>query len=514
MTDDASVPELVPVRMVNEFTYCPRLFYLEWVQGEWAENYYTEDGRFAHRRADKPTAGPPPSAEPRDFTCRSVAASSTRLGLSTRVDVLEGEGGVVSPVEYKRGSPPDVPDRAWPPERVQVCAQALILRDNGYRVDQGFLYFAASKERVPVLLDEALVRETEAAIEGLRRTAAVGVLPPPLVDSPKCDGCSLAPICLPDEVNLLSHADGEGRDGLRQLHPRRDDKLPVYVQRGGHKIGVAGDVLEIRDKGATVAEARLETTSQVSVFGGVQVSTQALNRLFERDIPVAYFTAGGWFHGWAHGLGSKNVELRRAQFRIAEDPVASLGLARRIVAHEHREPADDPPAKPPQPRECPRPAERPLEERRDDRERRVPTRIEGTAARLYFESLPALFKVDLGELSFDGRNRRPAARSRQCAPVIRLRAPREGLDDHLRRSGLRSDSSASTTVPAMAVPRSRWISWRSSVRSSPTRSSSSIVNTGSIGLDDFYRSGLGVALKDGARARLHRPLTSGAWTSS
>lgn len=25
------VPDLVPVRMVNEFTYCPRLFFLEWV---------------------------------------------------------------------------------------------------------------------------------------------------------------------------------------------------------------------------------------------------------------------------------------------------------------------------------------------------------------------------------------------------------------------------------------------------------------------------------------------------
>jgi CRISP-associated protein Cas1 len=27
---------LMPVRMVNEFEYCPRLAYLEWVQGEWA----------------------------------------------------------------------------------------------------------------------------------------------------------------------------------------------------------------------------------------------------------------------------------------------------------------------------------------------------------------------------------------------------------------------------------------------------------------------------------------------
>jgi len=34
-TDD--VPELVPARMLNEFCYCPRLAYLEWVQGEFAD---------------------------------------------------------------------------------------------------------------------------------------------------------------------------------------------------------------------------------------------------------------------------------------------------------------------------------------------------------------------------------------------------------------------------------------------------------------------------------------------
>lgn len=28
------VPELVPVRMLNEYTYCPRLAYLEWSQSE------------------------------------------------------------------------------------------------------------------------------------------------------------------------------------------------------------------------------------------------------------------------------------------------------------------------------------------------------------------------------------------------------------------------------------------------------------------------------------------------
>jgi hypothetical protein len=32
-----STPGLLPVRMLNEFAYCPRLCCLEWVQGECAE---------------------------------------------------------------------------------------------------------------------------------------------------------------------------------------------------------------------------------------------------------------------------------------------------------------------------------------------------------------------------------------------------------------------------------------------------------------------------------------------
>ena len=41
----AGAPELVPARMLNELTYCPRLCYMEWVQGEFAHSADTLDGR-------------------------------------------------------------------------------------------------------------------------------------------------------------------------------------------------------------------------------------------------------------------------------------------------------------------------------------------------------------------------------------------------------------------------------------------------------------------------------------
>ena len=56
---------LLPARMVNEYQYCPRLAYLEWVQGEWAESADTVEGRHAHRRTDKPSGELPPKTTSR-----------------------------------------------------------------------------------------------------------------------------------------------------------------------------------------------------------------------------------------------------------------------------------------------------------------------------------------------------------------------------------------------------------------------------------------------------------------
>src|SRR5438105_2748329 len=84
----------VPARMVNEFLYCPRLAYLEWVQGEWAESADTVEGRGVHRRVDS-TPGQLPEAEAigddERIHARSITLSSDRLGLIARLGLIEVE---------------------------------------------------------------------------------------------------------------------------------------------------------------------------------------------------------------------------------------------------------------------------------------------------------------------------------------------------------------------------------------------------------------------------------------
>jgi len=328
----SEAPELLPARMVNEYVYCPRLAYLEWVQGEWDDNADTVGGRWAHRRVDVESAAEVPDAEgaeDRTLTARSVTVSSDALGAIARVDLMEVEGRGVTPVDYKRGPIPDTPERAWDPERVQLCVQGLILRDNGYECDGGVLYFVESKARVGVPFTPELEGQTRSALAGLRAMAGGGRMPPPLVDSPKCVRCSLAGICLPDEINRLSHPELESEP--RRLVPARDQALPLYVQEQGASVGKHGDRIVVSLKGETVTEVRLLDVSHVVVFGRVQVSTQAIQELCQREIPVTYLSQGAWFYGMTTGLAHKNVELRIAQHAAAGGSLA-LAVARSIVS--------------------------------------------------------------------------------------------------------------------------------------------------------------------------------------
>ena len=328
---DENTP-LVPARMVNEWVYCPRLAYLEWVEGEWAETGDTAEGRRTHVRVDE-GGGRLPAPEELDdemARARSVTLSSERLGVIAKMDVVEADGGTVTPVDFKKGKRPHVAAGAYEPERVQICTQAMILEDNGYKVERGMLWYAGSRERVPIVLDDELRALTLAAVRNLRSAAASGRRPPPLENSPKCPRCALAGICLPDETNLFRKGTAP-----RPLNPSDDPALPLYVQEPGARLRKSGERLVVETKEDSVELPMLDV-SQVALFGPVSVTTPALHALMNAEIPVSWFSTGGWFLGHTVGTGHGNVAVREAQYRVAFDKVARLAFARDLVAAKAR----------------------------------------------------------------------------------------------------------------------------------------------------------------------------------
>lgn len=406
---DSAAHQLLPARMLNEYAYCPRLCWLEWVAAEWSDSADTIEGRYRHKRVDQPGGELPGSdavEEGQRIHARSVHLEAAVEGLTARIDLVEGDGRSVTPVDYKRGAKPDVPGGLYEPERVQVCAQAMILRENGYAVHEGVVYFAASHERVSFGIDEPLVARTRQLALEMRAMATGNSMPPPLADSPKCVRCSLNGICLPDETRWLNQQEKEPR----RLYPARDDALPVYVQTQGATVGKKDECLVVKEKEHPLREVRLIEVSQVSLFGAVQITTQAMQALFEHEIPLSFFSRGGWFYGIAQGLGCRNAFTRTAQFAAARDSGRCLTLARRIVSAKirncrtmlRRNHADRPEAD--------------IDRLRDLATSALAAEtldsllgIEGSAARIYFAHFAGMLKQDGhgGGFDLDGRNRRP-----------------------------------------------------------------------------------------------------------
>ncbi len=390
---------LLPSRMINEFAYCPRLFYYEHVEGLFVQNADTVEGTIRHKNVDAKTTALPKgraaaskspaakaaansktkskkksateddanSEKPERIHATSVMLSSEQYSIISKIDLIEVNGNAASPVEYKRGKPKTNDDgslTAWDPERIQLCVQALILREHGYDVETGTIFFWQTRQRVVIPIDDELVALTIDTIEGSRKLMAAPIIPPPLDCSPKCPRCSLVSLCLPDETNAcrqILSADGQTAQGLlfdlgpasmtgtmagdesaadgtsrapakiRQLITARNHRKPLYLNTPGITVGKSGELLKVKEKGKVVHSVRLRETSQVNLMGAIQVSTQAIQELMQLEIPLLYFSGGGWFYGMTQPVGLKNIIWRIEQFRAADSPTFCLSLARQLV---------------------------------------------------------------------------------------------------------------------------------------------------------------------------------------
>lgn len=352
-------PPYLPARMINEFVYCPRLFYYEHVEGVFVDNADTIRGSQGHKRVDQgsgalPAADSEPrTEEPETIHARSVELASDRLGVVSKMDLVEVRADAdlfskfeVCPVEYKSGAPREGENgiELWDTDKIQLALQCLILKDNGYDCAGGILYYRSTKQRIRLELTPEIERWAIDVVAKARECAQ-GERPEPLVASPKCVRCSLVPICLPDETNFLRTADKNEQltdgqqvlsfSGRRSLTPR-DERRPLYLNSPGLSLGRKGEVLEVRDKKTVLQEVRIRDINHLGVFGNIQVSTQVVQELCDQEIPITYFSGGGWFYGITHGLGLTNVFTRIAQFAAAGSERQRLLLARYFVAGKIR----------------------------------------------------------------------------------------------------------------------------------------------------------------------------------
>lgn len=394
---------LVPARIVNEHVYCPRLAWLEWEARAFTDNLDTAEGSDAHRRVDR-ERGELDGDGDGDAQATSLMLSSERLGVVARIDRAERRGGDTVPVETKHGHPRRGAEPLWPPEMAQIAVQALLLREHGHTVPHAEVYFPETHGRQRVEIPPDAEEWVTRLVAEIRANAARPAPPAPLIDSPKCPRCSLVGICLPDETNLLAK---RATGAPRRLVARDDPRRPLYVMSPAAIMRKRAGRFILEVDGEQQASVRMLDVAHIAVFGNATLTAGAMRACLEGDVPILWFSSGGWFAGYSIAHGGSWVARRIAQLERARSE-DSIVLARAFVAGKIRN-------------------QRTLLRRLGGGGAAVAVGqlagliarsesasslgellgVEGASARVYFGALPALLKSAGDELTFEGRNRRP-----------------------------------------------------------------------------------------------------------
>ncbi len=404
---------LMPVRRLHNFLYCPRLFYLQWVEDLFVESAETVSGSSVHKRVDEPSHLRDEDLDLAERAAlRSVALQSESLGLSGVVDLIEDTGNGRELLDYKRGA-------AWRDgngepvakenDAAQVAAYAMMLREDGIEIARASIYYAAERRRVRVPLTAELLDSTREAIAAARETAASGTCPPPLRDDPRCLHCSAYAVCLPNESAYWSGLQAEPPKDKEPPRPPGDEGEILVVQNPRAYVGRRGGELTVKLEKETLCRHPLEQLQALYLYGAVQLSTQALHGCLERAIPIAYFSPAGRFLGMTGGLPASGTDARRGQYRLHEQPLLRAKLASRVISakiHNQRVllMRNGEPPKP----VLARLAELRDQARDEGKSLDILRGIEGMAAALYFEHFGTMLKGTAFEnFDFNGRNRRP-----------------------------------------------------------------------------------------------------------
>jgi CRISPR-associated exonuclease Cas4 len=200
MTDsDNPEDDYQPIRALNDLLFCERRCALHRIEQVWIDNQHTVQGTAGHTNAHRDLSRRERAAD--GAAERNMWLCSRRLRLVGRADVVEFHPQPF-PIEYKRGR-----RRRWDNDDVQLCAQALCLEEMlQTEVPAGAIFHQISRRRRDIVFDAALRTRTEEAVRRLHELLAAGVTPPAVL-KPRCRGCSVRPLCLPEVLAEARHVE-------------------------------------------------------------------------------------------------------------------------------------------------------------------------------------------------------------------------------------------------------------------------------------------------------------------
>lgn len=309
----------MPLSQINTYVFCPRRFYYESVEGHQIINAHVEEGKIKHehvhtevknrRKGDK------------TISHRQYLASDT-LGVSGYTDLVEEKTGVPYPVEFKKAGMGN-----WLNDQVQLCLQGMLLEEKtGVSIPHGYIFYIGSKRRRKVPFDAELRETTRRYLNEARALLASRKIPKPVHDN-RCNGCSMRPVCLPDEVAYLHELD----ERPKRIKPALGIENVLYVDEPGCAIKKTGERILVARENEIIRDIPLIHLGQVVISGNVNLTTPAMQTLLHEGIPVVFLSAYGRYHGALTPQVSRNSLLRRAQHRVADNAERCLALSKAFV---------------------------------------------------------------------------------------------------------------------------------------------------------------------------------------
>jgi len=314
---------------LHALAYCHRLFYLEEVEEIRVADDRVYAGRELHVALEAGEDGEPTQLELAD----------PELGLFGKVDALRRRDGSLIPYEHKRGRcrRGDAGPEAWPSDRIQVIAYAaLIASCTGQPVAEGRIRYHADNVTVRVPFNDEAREELGEAIATAQRLRQTTERPPVAENEKLCVRCSLAPVCLPEEVRQAEHPHYQP---LRLFPPERDG-TSLHVLTAGASVGRSREELVVRFPDDTPPIKRpIRELDSVLLHGYSQATTQALNLCADHGVAVHWLTTAGR-HTFSLTATAGQVQRRVRQYRALADEATCLRLARALaqakVEGQHR----------------------------------------------------------------------------------------------------------------------------------------------------------------------------------
>lgn len=197
--------EMLMLSGIQHYMFCPRQWALIHIEQQWDDNSLTVEGNLIHRHVDNPFY----RQKCGDIiTLRAVPIASRSLGLYGITDIVElYPSNTIEnslrhsrypgywkpyPLEYKHGH-----SKTNGCDEVQLTAQVICLEEMyGITIDFASLYYADSKKKIEITIDEKLRNLTINLAEEMHTLFNNNSIPPAIM-KPHCKNCSLVDICLP-----------------------------------------------------------------------------------------------------------------------------------------------------------------------------------------------------------------------------------------------------------------------------------------------------------------------------